>query len=69
MVMNIDDTTVASLRRDLSAKNEASHYLDQLLRSLDTLIFLEIGIAYYLDNLTLLLLLRASTQIIHVQSK
>ena len=54
--------------RSLRAQTEKTDYLDLLLRSLDVLIFLEIGILYCCDNLSLLLAIRAICQLLWVQA-
>jgi len=60
--MNNDSGLVPE--RSLRAQNDP---LGSLLRTLDAVIFLQIGIAYLSDNLTFLLILRAASQVVHVQ--
>ncbi|RMD39615.1 hypothetical protein DV735_g5511, partial [Chaetothyriales sp. CBS 134920] len=43
--------------------------LAHLLRQLDSLIFIQLGAAYYHDNLSLLLVLRVLSQVLYVQPK
>lgn len=56
-----------SLDRRLDIPDQKSRYIDSLLRTLDALIFLQLGVTYLCDNLTFLLLLRAVSQVLHVQ--
>ncbi|KAK5467728.1 hypothetical protein LTS15_000701 [Exophiala xenobiotica] len=60
--MNNDSGPVPD--RSLRAQNDP---LGSILRTLDAIIFLQIGIAYLSDNLTFLLVLRAVSQVVHVQ--
>ncbi|KIX02889.1 uncharacterized protein Z518_08832 [Rhinocladiella mackenziei CBS 650.93] len=65
-----DSIAVSSLgleRSSLRIPDQKIHYINALLRSLDALIFLQLGISYLCDNLTFLLLLRAVSQVLHVQ--
>lgn len=64
-----DNALVPSLGlyRSLDIPDQKKHYIDSLLRSLDGFIFLHLGIVYLCDNLTFLLLLRAVSQVLHVQ--
>ncbi len=67
--MNNESTLLPSLHpeRSLRAQTEKDDLIENLLRTLDALIFLEIGILYLCDNLTFLLILRAVSQVVHVQ--
>jgi Fungal domain of unknown function (DUF1746) len=56
------------LARSLSAKTTWIDHLDALLHSLDVTIFLLLGVVYCSDNLTFLLLLRASCQTLYTRS-
>ncbi|KIX98830.1 uncharacterized protein Z520_05291 [Fonsecaea multimorphosa CBS 102226] len=58
-----------TLDRRLEIPDQKKHYLDSLLRLLDALIFLHLGILYICDNLTFLLVLRALNQVVHVQHR
>ncbi|RMZ85313.1 hypothetical protein DV738_g69, partial [Chaetothyriales sp. CBS 135597] len=51
------------------AKTSKVDHLTQLLRQLDSLIFIQLGVAYYHDNLSFLLALRALSQVLYVQPK
>lgn len=67
--MNNDSTLAPSpsLGRRLRARHEKTDHLDSFLQTLDAIIFLQIGIIYLCDNLTFLLVLRAVSQVVHVQ--
>ena len=65
--MNSAGENDSGLGRSLRAKDTTVDHLDNLLRALDTSIFLQLAIAYVFDNLSLLLLLRAVTQVLYVQ--
>jgi len=67
--MNNDSTLAPSpsLGRRLRARHEKTDHLDSLLFTLDAIIFLQLGIIYLCDNLTFLLILRAVSQVVHVQ--
>ncbi|EXJ74092.1 uncharacterized protein A1O5_02386 [Cladophialophora psammophila CBS 110553] len=58
-----------TLERRLEIPDQKKHHLDSLLRLLDALIFLHLGILYVCDNLTFLLFLRALNQVVHVQHR
>ncbi|OAP63617.1 hypothetical protein AYL99_02844 [Fonsecaea erecta] len=58
-----------TLDRRLEIPDQKKHYLDSLLRLLDALIFLHLGVLYICDNLTFLLVLRALNQVVHVQHR
>ena len=60
--------SLALLPRSLSAKTTRSDHLEALLRSLDVTIFLFFGVAYLYDNVTFLLLLHASCQVLYTRS-
>lgn len=60
--MNQNDATSRRLRVPVK-----SGHVDSLLRSLDALVFLQLGIVYLCDNLTFFLILRAASQVLHVQ--
>ncbi|KIW23123.1 uncharacterized protein PV07_11349 [Cladophialophora immunda] len=58
-----------TLDRRLEIPEQKKHHLDSLLRLLDALVFLHLGILYICDNLTFLLVLRALNQVVHVQHR
>ncbi|EXJ88286.1 hypothetical protein A1O1_05216 [Capronia coronata CBS 617.96] len=51
----------------LRARDTKTDHIDSLLHTLDSLIFLQLGILYFCDNLTFLLFLRAFSQVLHVR--
>lgn len=51
----------------LRARDTKNDHIDSLLRTFDSLIFLQLGILYLCDNLTFLLFLRAFSQVLHVR--
>ncbi|RMZ84491.1 hypothetical protein DV737_g1081, partial [Chaetothyriales sp. CBS 132003] len=51
------------------ARTSRVDHLTHLLRHLDSLIFIQLGLAYYHDNLSFLLALRALSQVLYVQPK
>ncbi|EXJ87072.1 hypothetical protein A1O3_04030 [Capronia epimyces CBS 606.96] len=51
----------------LRARDTKIDHIDSLLRTLDSLIFLQLGILYLCDNLTFFLFLRAFSQVLHVR--
>ena len=55
-------------QRSLSARTERTDHLESLLLSLETTIFIIIGVAYVCDNLTFLLLLHVSCQLLYTHS-
>jgi hypothetical protein len=64
----LDDSHVMTEpANSLSVKTTRLDHLDSLLRNLDTLLFVQLAIAYFHDNLTLLLFLRALAQVFYVQ--
>ncbi|KAH0832671.1 hypothetical protein FOPE_01418 [Fonsecaea pedrosoi] len=58
-----------TLERRLEIPDQKKHYLDSLLRLLDSLIFVHLGLLYVCDNLTFLLVMRALNQVVHVQHR
>lgn len=54
--------------RRLEARSSRLDHITDLLKALDTTIFIQIAIAYYLDGLTFLLLLRAVAQYFYIQA-
>jgi len=72
--MNIasdNDTVVPAFGRErsLHVQTEKTDFVEHILRSLDAVIFLQIGCLYFCDNLTLLLFLRSVSQVLNVQSR
>jgi hypothetical protein len=67
--MNNESTLLPSLHpeRSLRAQTDKDDLIESLLRTLDALIFLQLGVLYLCDNLTFLLILRAVSQVVHVQ--
>lgn len=66
-----DEGLVSNLgvERNLRARIDKPELIDDLLRALDTLIFLQLAILYHFDNLTFLLAIRAVSQILYVQAR
>ncbi|KAI1617697.1 hypothetical protein EDD36DRAFT_9287 [Exophiala viscosa] len=65
--MNNDILASSPVERGLRARHEKTDHIESFLRTLDGLIFLQVGILYLCDNLTFLLMLRAVSQVVHVQ--
>ncbi|KIW19728.1 hypothetical protein PV08_00302 [Exophiala spinifera] len=63
----MNNDSALNSERSLRVGDSKNDYLRSLLRTLDAVIFLQIGITYLSDNLTLLLILRAISQVVHVQ--
>ncbi|KAL6246360.1 hypothetical protein RBB50_006596 [Rhinocladiella similis] len=63
----MNNDSALNSERSLRVGDSKNDYLRSLLRTLDAIIFLQIGITYLSDNLTLLLILRAISQVVHVQ--
>ena len=61
-------TSLGFLPRSLSAKTTRTDHLESLLQSLDGVIFIFFGLAYVCDNLTFLLFLHASCQLLYTRS-
>lgn len=59
---------VGFIGRNLSAKTTRSDHLDSLLRSIDATLLIFFGIGYYSDNLTFLLVIRASSQALYARA-
>jgi len=53
----------------LRARTSKADLLDNLIHSLDTIIFLQIAAAYYLDNLTILFFARAFCQSLYISPR
>lgn len=65
--MNNDSLASSNAERGLRARHEKADHIESFLRTLDGLIFLQVGVLYLCDNLTFLLILRAVSQVVHVQ--
>ncbi|KAJ9641156.1 uncharacterized protein PV06_01015 [Exophiala oligosperma] len=63
----MNNDSALNSERSLRVADSKNDYLRSLLRTLDAIIFIQIGITYLSDNLTLLLILRAISQVVHVQ--
>ncbi|EHY53890.1 hypothetical protein HRR83_004532 [Exophiala dermatitidis] len=51
----------------LRARDTRKDHIESLLHTLDTLIFVQLGILYLCDNLSFLLFLRVASQVLHVR--
>jgi hypothetical protein len=59
---------VGFIGRDLTAKTSRNEQLDSLLRSIDATLLVLFAISYYCDNLTFLLVIRASSQALYARA-
>ena len=71
MPTDTNDGSIASLlgAKHLRARNTTSELVQDCLKTVDVITFIEIGILYYLDNSTLLLIIRALTQTLYITSR
>ena len=66
--MNNTDNVAATVhQRSLRIRQKSSEHHEPLLKAIDAIIFLQLGCLYLLDNNSFYLLIRAVSQVLHVQ--